>query len=74
MSQNRIRKIVLGVDYKNGMSYEIGQRAYGGHTICNIIEEEDKYVIYIKDAEGYVKEWKSPNKNTGLCLEYDLEY
>ena len=44
-----IRKISVGKDYKNdAMHYSVGQEVYGGHTICDIIEEDDKYSIYIK--------------------------
>ena len=43
-----IRKITVGKDYKeNAMHYAVGQDVYGGHTICDIIEEKDKYSIYI---------------------------
>ena len=38
-----IRKISVGKDYKNdAMHYAVGQEVYGGHTICDIIEEKDK--------------------------------
>ena len=44
-----IRKISIGRDYKNeAMHYAVGQEVYGGHTICNIIEEVTKYSIFIK--------------------------
>ena len=44
-----IRKISIGKDYKtDAMHYAVGQEVYGGHTICDIIEEDDKYSIYIK--------------------------
>ena len=44
-----IRKITVGKDYKeNAMHYSVGQDVYGGHTICDIIEEKDKYSIYIR--------------------------
>ena len=47
-----IRKISVGKDYKNdAMHYAVGQEVYGGHTICDIIEEEDKYSIYIKKVK-----------------------
>jgi hypothetical protein len=39
-----IRKISVGKDYKNdAMHYAVGQEVYGGHTICDIIEEDDKF-------------------------------
>ena len=44
-----IRKISVGKDYKNdAMHYAVGQEVYGGHTISDIIEEEDKFSIYIR--------------------------
>ena len=37
-----IRKITIGKDYKNdAMHYAVGQEVYGGHTICDIIEEKE---------------------------------
>ena len=30
------------------MHYSVGQEVYGGHTICDIVEEKDKYSIYIR--------------------------
>ena len=44
-----IRKITIGKDYKiDAMHYSVGQEVYGGHTICDIVEEKEKYSIYIK--------------------------
>ena len=69
-----IRKISIGKDYKNeAMHYSVGQEVYGGHTICNIIEEEDKYSIYIK-KEKDVLIWKDFNKNMAVSVEYNLQY
>ena len=40
MSQQVIRKISVGKDYKNdAMHYAVGQEVYGGHTIAHIVEE-----------------------------------
>lgn len=69
-----IRKISIGKDYKNeAMHYSVGQEVYGGHTICNIIEEDDKYSIYIK-KEKDVLIWKDFNKNMAVSVEYNLQY
>ena len=74
MSSKLIRKISIGKDYKNeAMHYSVGQEVYGGHTICNIIEEEDKYSIYIK-KEKDVLIWKEFNKNMAVSVEYNLQY
>jgi hypothetical protein len=69
-----IRKITIGKDYKNdSMHYSVGQEVYGGHTICNIVEEEDKFSVYIKKNKE-VLPWKDFNKNMAVSVEYNLEY
>ena len=69
-----IRKITVGKDYKeNAMHYAVGQDVYGGHTISNIVEDEDKYYIYIKKNKD-VLPWKDFNKNMAISVEYNLEY
>ena len=69
-----IRKITVGKDYKeNAMHYAVGQDVYGGHTICNILEEQYKYSIYIKKNKD-VLPWKDFNKNMAVSVEYNLEY
>jgi len=69
-----IRKISIGKDCKNdAMHYSVGQEVYGGHTIVNIIEEEDKYSIYIQKGDN-VKPWKDFNKNMAVSVEYDLNW
>lgn len=69
-----IRKITVGKDYKiDSMHYSVGQEVYGGHTICNIIEEEEKYSIYIKKNKD-VLPWKDFNKNMAISVEYNLQY
>ena len=74
MSSKLIRKISIGKDYKNeAMHYSVGQEVYGGHTICDIIEEDDKYSIYIK-KEKDVLIWKDFNKNMAVSIEYNLQY
>ena len=69
-----IRKITVGKDYKeNAMHYAVGQDVYGRHTICDIIEEKDKYSIYIRKNKD-VLPWKDFNKNMAVSIEYNLEY
>ena len=71
---NLIRKISIGRDYKNdAMHYAVGQEVYGGHTICNIIEKEDKFSIF-KKKNNEVLPWKDFNKNMAVAIEYNLEY
>ena len=74
MSSKLIRKISIGKDYKNeAMHYSVGQEVYGGHTICDILEEETKYSIYIRKGKD-VLIWKDFNKNMAVYVEYNLEY
>ncbi len=69
-----IRKITIGKDYKiDSMHYSVGQEVYGGHTICDIIEEEDKFSIYIRKNKNVIP-WKDFNKNMAISIEYNLEY
>ena len=71
---NIIRKITIGKDYKNdAMHYAVGQDVYGGHTICDILEEKDKYSIYIK-KDDVVIPWKDFNKNMAVSIEYNIDY
>ena len=49
------------------------QEVYGGHTICDIIEEEDKFSVYIKKGKD-VLPWKDFNKNMAVSVEYNLQY
>jgi len=69
-----IRKISIGRDYKNeAMHYAVGQEVYGGHIIDSIIEEDDKFSIYIKKNKEMLP-WKDFNKNMAVAIEYNLEY
>jgi len=69
-----IRKISIGKDYKNeAMHYAVGQEVYGGNTICDIVENDDKYSIFISKNDD-VMPWKDFNKNMAISVEYNLEY
>ena len=69
-----IRKISIGKDYKNdAMHYSVGQEVYGGHTIVNILEEENKYSVYIQKGDMLMP-WKDFNKNMAISIEYDLKW
>ena len=71
---NLIRKISIGRDYKNeAMHYAVGQEVYGGHIIHQILEEDNKYSIYI-EKQNEVIPWKDFNKNMAVSVEYNLQY
>ena len=42
-------------------------------TPCIIIEEDNKYSIYIKKGDELLP-WKDFNKNMAVAVEYDLQY
>ena len=48
-------------------------RDSGGHIICDIVEESDKFSIFIK-KNNEVLPWKDFNKNMAIAVEYNLEY
>ena len=69
-----IRKISIGKDYKNeAMHYALGQEVYGGHIICDIIENDKNFSVFIKKGDD-VLPWKDFNKNMAIAVEYNLEY
>ncbi len=69
-----VRKISIGRDYKNdAMHYAVGQEVYGGHIICDIVEKDHKFSIFIK-KNNEVLPWKDFNKNMAIAVEYNLEY
>ena len=69
-----IRKISVGKDYKSdSMHYSVGQEVYGGHTIHSILEEKDRYSVYISKGNTIIP-WKDFNKNMAISVEYNLEY
>ena len=69
-----IRKISIGKDYKNeAMHYSVGQEVYGGHTIVDIMERDEKFSIFIQKGDDVIP-WKDFNKNMAIAVEYNLEY
>jgi hypothetical protein len=74
IKMNLIRKISIGRDYKDdAMHYAVGQEVYGGHTISDIVEDNDKYSIFIKKGNE-VLPWKQFNKNMAISVEFNLKY
>ena len=69
-----IRKISIGRYYKNeAMHYSVVQEVYGGHVIDSIIEEDDKFSVFIKKNDELMP-WKDFNKNMAVSVEYNLEF
>ena len=55
------------------MHYAVGQEVYGKHIICDIVEKDNKFSIFIKKGKE-VLPWKDFNKNMAISIEYNLEY
>lgn len=55
------------------MHYTVGQEVYGGHIIIDIVETDDKYIIYI-EKNSEVKQWKSFNKHMGISVEDNINF
>ena len=69
-----LRKISIGRDYNiDAILYSVGQDVYLNHIICDIVESENKFSIFIK-KNGNVLPWKDFNKNMAIAVEYNLEY
>ena len=71
-----IRKVSIGADYKNSMSYIVGQSVLRGtYTIHKITKDlsTQSYLIWVKGEDEVVK-WKSFNFNLPIIEEYDLDF
>ena len=57
------------------MHYSTGQEVYGGHTISDILFEDNdqSYNIFI-EKNNEVLPWKKFNRNMAISVEYDLKY
>jgi ubiquinone biosynthesis protein COQ9 len=57
------------------MHYSVGQEVYGGHTISDILldENDNSYNIFIKKADETLP-WKKFNNNMAVSVEYNLSY
>jgi hypothetical protein len=69
-----IRKISIGSNYKNeAMHYLVGQEVYNGFKIVSILEEDDRYSIFIEKGDEIIP-WKDFSKTMPISVEYNLEY
>ena len=70
-----IRKISIGVDYKNAMHYIVGQEVIGGEYSINLIkyyEESSSYKIWISNGSEIVL-WKE-FKNIPISIEFNINF
>ena len=72
-----IRKISIGPDYKNAMSYLQGQEVLGGsHKIHLIFFDESKSSInvWIENDSNEILLWKEFNSNMPVSIEYNINF
>lgn len=72
-----IRKISIGPDYKNAMSYLHGQDVLGGSHKIHLIffdEEKSSFKIWIENDSNEVLLWKEFNSNTPVSVEYNINF
>ena len=74
--KNEIRKITIGIDYKNSMHYVVGQDVLGGYYVIHAIisNEEMSYEVYIENKEKEIVLWKEINKNLPIVIEFNINY
>lgn len=74
-----IRKLICGVDPKNGFAFVVGQKVYGGGEINAIAVDgraeqlygRSRFLIYVENEDGIVL-WKAVD-NMPVIVEYDIE-
>lgn len=73
--KNEIRKITIGVDYKNSMHYIVGQEVLGGSNVIHAITDiGDGYFVWIENVNKEIVVWKNPNKNLPILVEFNINY
>jgi hypothetical protein len=75
--KNEIRKISIGVDYKNSMHYIVSQEVLSGYYNIHAIirnEQNMSYLIYIESKEKEIVLWKEINTNLPIVVEFNINY
>jgi hypothetical protein len=77
---NKIRRITVGLDMHNQMSYYLGskhnffiEKEKVTREIHNILEEEDHYLVYLLAPNNEVQLWKKLPKNNLTTVEYVID-
>ncbi len=67
-----IRRLIVGLDTKNGMNYIVGQSVLDGSQKIHLIKKEDDSVkIWTINPKNEVQIWKEFNMSMPLSFEYD---
>lgn len=73
MSKNLIRKLIFKVDSDTFMHYTVGQKVWDGHSISDIEDLGDKFLVVIEKS-GAAKPWRHIYKAIGAIAEFDLNF
>ena len=69
-----IRKISVGLNYKDAMHYMIDQSVMGGDwTIHAVTQDQDGCHLWIQRGNEITK-WKQFNKNVPITIEYNVNF
>ncbi len=72
-----IRKISIGPDYKNAMSYLQGQEVLGGSHKIHLIffdESKESIKVWIENDSNETLLWKEFNSNMPISIEYNINF
>lgn len=72
-----IRKISIGTDYKNAMTYIVGQKILNDTHEIHIIKHDKTATliqIWIENTQKEVMLWKSYNNSVPMSIEYNINY
>jgi hypothetical protein len=73
--KNEIRKITIGIDYKNSMHYVVGQEVLGSSYKIHAITFDDYgYFVWIENNDNEIVVWKNINKNLPIVVEFNINY
>lgn len=72
-----IRKISVGVNYKDSMTYVVGQKAHDSEHVIHSMryDQASKSIkVYVSNEKNEVTLWKEFNQNVALSVEYNVSF
>lgn len=74
-TQEAVRRLTVGPDYKTGMHYIVGNEVMGGKAIISdIVKNKNGYwEVWIKNPVEGIMKWKS-FENVPVHIEHDCEF
>jgi len=71
-----IRKVSIGPDYKNAMTYQVGQKVLDNSNEITLIRKEDtgEIKIYIKNESNETVVWKTLSNEIPVVIEHNINF